>query len=51
MSLDRAWANRDIALQHMLYAPLIVRYENDPRRAAFCQKVGLPTHATAKAMK
>ena len=41
--LDRAWSNRDPGLQNLLYHPFILRYKNDPRFAAFCRKVGLPT--------
>ncbi|MGH8192071.1 MAG: hypothetical protein ACREP2_11555 [Rhodanobacteraceae bacterium] len=41
--LDRAWANRDPGIASLLYDPLILRYRNDPRLAAYCEKVGLPT--------
>jgi len=40
--LDRAWSNRDAGIHHLLYSPLFLRYEDDPRFAAFCRKVGLP---------
>lgn len=50
-SLERAWTNHDIELQSLLYDPFIVRYKVDPRFAAFCEKVGLPTTTTTKAMK
>ncbi|MBS0556752.1 MAG: tetratricopeptide repeat protein [Proteobacteria bacterium] len=49
--LDRAWANRDPGIQFLLYDPFILRYRNDPRFAAFCKKVGLPTTTDAVAMK
>jgi Flp pilus assembly protein TadD len=49
--LDRAWSNRDPGLTAMLYDPLILRYRGDPRFAAFCKKVGLPTTTDAVAMK
>lgn len=49
--LDRAWANRDPGTTHLLYDPLILRYRHDPRFAAFCKKVGLPTTTDAVAMK
>ena len=48
--LDRAWASRDPGIRQLLYDPLILRYQDDPRFAAFCRKVGLPTTTTAKAM-
>ncbi|MEO6968108.1 MAG: tetratricopeptide repeat protein [Rhodanobacteraceae bacterium] len=48
--LERAWASRDPGIQLLLYDPFILRYEHDPRFAAFCRKVGLPTTTTAKAM-
>ena len=41
--LDRAWRNRDSGIGFLLYDPFILRYKNDPRFAAFCRKVGLPT--------
>jgi TolB-like protein/Tfp pilus assembly protein PilF len=40
--LDRAWSSRDPGIQLLLYDPLILRYRDDPRFAAFCRKVGLP---------
>jgi TolB-like protein/Flp pilus assembly protein TadD len=41
--LDRAWSNRDQGIQYLLFDPFIVRYKDDPRFAAFCRKIGLPT--------
>jgi hypothetical protein len=29
----------------LLFDPFILRYQDDPRFAAFCRKVGLPTPA------
>lgn len=49
--LDRAWANRDPGISMLLFDPLILRYRNDPRFAAFCNKVGLPDTTDAVAMK
>jgi len=40
--LDRAWSYRDGGITTLLYDPFILRYKDDPRFAAFCQKVGLP---------
>ncbi|MGH8146464.1 MAG: hypothetical protein ACREPY_09030 [Rhodanobacteraceae bacterium] len=48
--LEHAWANRDPGIGYLLYDPLILRYRNDPRFAAFCKKVGLPTTTDAVAM-
>jgi TolB-like protein/Flp pilus assembly protein TadD len=43
--LDRAWSSRDPGIGNLLYDPFILRYKDDPRLAAFCKKVGLPTPA------
>ncbi len=48
--LDRAWAARDPGFEYLLTDPLILRFRDDPRFAAFCKKVGLPATTTAKAM-
>ncbi len=48
--LDRAFANRDPGIQFLLVNPFILRYRDDPRFAAFCKKVGLPTTTDAKAL-
>ena len=48
--LDRAWDTRDSGIGRLLTDPFILRYRNDPRFAAFCGKVGLPTATEAKAM-
>lgn len=39
--LDRAWSNRDANIGILLYDPFLMRYKDDPRFAAFCQRVGL----------
>jgi TolB-like protein/Tfp pilus assembly protein PilF len=49
--LDRAWKQHDPGVSYLLYDPLILRYREDPRFAAFCHKVGLPTTTDAVAMK
>jgi hypothetical protein len=49
--LDRAWANRDPGISSLLSDPFVLRYRDDPRFAAFCNKVGLPTTTDAVAMK
>ncbi|HET6912702.1 MAG TPA: tetratricopeptide repeat protein [Rhodanobacteraceae bacterium] len=48
--LDRAVANRDAGVELLLFDPLILRYQHDPRFAAFCKKVGLPTTTDARAI-
>ena len=49
--LDRAWTNRDPGIQALLYDPLILRFKDDPRFAAFCRKVGLPVPGAAATSK
>jgi hypothetical protein len=49
--LDRAWKQHDPGISYLLFDPLILRYRDDPRFAAFCKKVGLPTTTDAVAMK
>ena len=48
--LDRAWEARDPGFEYLLTDPLILRFRDDPRFAAFCKKAGLPATTTAKAM-
>jgi TolB-like protein/Tfp pilus assembly protein PilF len=48
--LDRAWKNRDGGISFLLTNPWALRYKDDPRFAAFCEKVDLPTITDAKAM-
>ena len=43
--LERVWSQRDTDIGMLLYDPFIPRYKDDPRFAAFCRKVGLPTPA------
>jgi TolB-like protein/Tfp pilus assembly protein PilF len=49
--LDRAWSSRDAGLGNLLFDPLILRFREDPRFAAFCRKVGLPVPGNAAAVK
>lgn len=49
--LDGAWARHDAGIQLLLFDPLLLRCESDPRFAAFCRKVGLPTTTDAVAMR
>jgi len=47
--LDRAWGNRENNVCIVYYDAFILRYKDDPRFAAFCKKVGLPTPAEVAA--
>ncbi|HKV65586.1 MAG TPA: hypothetical protein VJN66_04315 [Rhodanobacteraceae bacterium] len=49
--LDHAWSARDPGISSLLSDPFILRYRDDPRFAAFCKKIGLPTTTDAIAMK
>ena len=48
--LDRAWDTRDGGIVFLLDDAFLLRYRNDPRYAAFAQKVGLPTTTDAKGL-
>jgi Flp pilus assembly protein TadD len=43
--LDRAWDQRDNGVAHLFLNPLFRHVKDDPRFAAFCRKLGLPTPA------
>ncbi len=45
--LDRAYTGRDAGLTQLLVTPFILKYKNDPRFAAFCQKLKVPVPPTA----
>jgi hypothetical protein len=47
--LERAYVEHDPGLTQLLVTPFILNYKNDPRLAAFCQKlkVQLPPPAGA----
>jgi TolB-like protein/Flp pilus assembly protein TadD len=49
--LNRSWVQRDPGIASLHYDPFILRLRNDPRFAAFCRKVGLPTPAEVEARK
>ena len=44
--LDRAYTARDSGLTQLLVTPFILTHKNDPRFAAFCQKLKLPVPTT-----
>lgn len=46
--LHKAWAAHDTTLAILMFDPFVLRYGNDPRFAAFCMKLGLPTTPGAK---
>jgi len=46
--LERASSIRDSGIVSLLYDPLLLRYKDDPRFAAFCREVGLPTPAESQ---
>jgi tetratricopeptide (TPR) repeat protein len=48
--LERASRNRDPGIELLLTDPPVLRYKDDPRFAAFCKEVGLPTATDAKAL-
>ncbi len=48
--LERARSNQDPGISSLLFDPFLLRYKDDPRFAAFCKKVGLPTTTEAKPM-
>jgi len=45
--LDRAYTERDSGLTQLLVTPFILTYKNDPRFAAFCQKLKVQVPPTA----
>ena len=47
--LDRAWTDRDNNISILYYDPFLLRYKSDPRFAALCGKIGLPTPAEVAA--
>jgi TolB-like protein/DNA-binding winged helix-turn-helix (wHTH) protein len=48
--LERAWAIRDTNIRQLLYDPLILRFRDDPRLIAFCEKIGLPSPSQSEAL-
>jgi TolB-like protein/Flp pilus assembly protein TadD len=44
--LDRAYTERDSGLTQLLVTPFILTHKNDPRFAAFCQKLKVPVPTT-----
>jgi len=48
--LERDWANHGIAAYQILFDPLLLRFRDDPRFAAFCARAGLPAPETSEAL-
>jgi TolB-like protein len=48
--LDHAWDARDGGIVFLLTDAFLLRYRDDPRYAAFAQKVGLPATSDAKGL-
>ncbi|MEP6634109.1 MAG: winged helix-turn-helix domain-containing protein, partial [Luteimonas sp.] len=48
--LERTWAMRDTSIHQLLYDPLILRFRDDPRLIAFCDRIGLPPPGTSEAL-
>ena len=49
--LDRAYTERDSGLTQLLVTPFILNYKDDPRFAAFCQKLNVQFPPPASAAK
>lgn len=49
--MDHAWERHDGSVESVLYDPLLLRYRDDPRFAAFCHKIGLPASTDAVAWR
>ncbi|MDE2407729.1 MAG: winged helix-turn-helix domain-containing protein [Xanthomonadaceae bacterium] len=48
--LDRDWANHGTAAYQILLDPLLLRFRDDPRFAAFCKSAGLPPPSASDAL-
>ncbi len=48
--LERDWANHGVAAYQILFDPLLLRFRNDPRFAAFCARAGLPAPEVSEAL-
>lgn len=48
--LQRDWARRDQGVQSVLFEPLLLRFRDDPRFAAYCRTTGLPPPETSEAL-
>jgi len=48
--LQRDWDGDGFAIAYFLYDPLLLRFRNDPRFAAYCQRAGLPPPSASEAL-
>ena len=48
--LERTWAMRDVAIHHVLYDPILLRFRDAPAFIAFCRKIGLPPPSESEAL-
>lgn len=48
--LDYDWQRRGMAAYQLLYDPLLLRFRDDPRFAAFCRRAGLPPPSASDAL-
>lgn len=48
--LARDWQRRGMAAYQLLYDPLLLRFRDDPRFAAFCRTAGLPPPSASDAL-
>ena len=48
--LERDWQRHGMAAYQLLFDPLLLRFRNDARFAAFCRKAGLPSPMASEAL-
>ena len=48
--LERDWAHHGVAAYQILFDPLLLRFRDHPRFAAFCARAGLPAPETSEAL-
>ncbi|MBS0558025.1 MAG: winged helix-turn-helix domain-containing protein [Proteobacteria bacterium] len=48
--LQRDWDRGATAAHYILFDPLLLRFRNDPRFAAYCQRAGLPPPSASEAL-
>ena len=48
--LNLDWERNGFAVYNVLYEPLLLRFRDDPRFTAYCNKVGLPAPGTSEAL-
>jgi tetratricopeptide (TPR) repeat protein len=48
--LNRDWERRELGAYQALYDPLLLRFRDDPRFAAYCKRTGLPPPSESEAL-